>query len=369
MASLALGVKFVPVSNGTADFVYSAAVQGYRSPTSALTDGKTYRYRAESSDMSEWEYGTGVWSSSTSTLTRATVAFSSTGAKVSFTLAPQVGIIQFVEDVLQFDDEMSLTGSQKTRGQINLGVREVLTSDRTYYVATSGGGGSDSNDGLSSGTPFLTGQKAINVVAALDLSIYNVTIQFANGSYTGNISALPWVGSGTVTLRGDPTTPGNVSINGMIRSSRGTRININGLKMTATSGTQIYVDGGYIYTLNVEGAGGVDFMTVTEQGFGLIGGSWKISGNYSTVLSAGYNSQLTTWGTTLTLAGTPAWSIAFLYMTANGSMNGASMTFAGTGATGPRYNINGNSVCMTAGGSSYFPGNSSGTTTTGGQYL
>ncbi len=247
--------------------------------------------------------------------------------------------------------------------------REILTADRTYYVATSGGGGSDSNDGLSSGTPFLTGQKAINVVAALDLSIYNVTIQFANGSYTGNINALPWVGSGTVTLRGDPTTPGNVSINGRIRSSRGTKININGLKMTATSGTQIYVDGGYIYTLNVEGAGGVDFMSVTEQGFGLIGGSWKISGNYSTVLSAGYNSQLTTWGTTLTLAGTPAWSIAFLYMTANGSMNGASMTFAGTGATGPRYNISGNSVCMTAGGSSYFPGNFSGTTTTGGQYL
>ena len=122
MASLALGAKFVPASNGTGDFVYSATIQGYRSPTSALTDGKTYRYRAESSDMSEWEYGAGVWSSSTSTLTRATVAFSSTGAKISFTLAPQVGIIQFVEDVLQFDDAMSLSSAQQAQARANIGV-------------------------------------------------------------------------------------------------------------------------------------------------------------------------------------------------------------------------------------------------------
>jgi len=34
VASLALGTKFIPASNGTGDFVYPATIQGYRSPTS-----------------------------------------------------------------------------------------------------------------------------------------------------------------------------------------------------------------------------------------------------------------------------------------------------------------------------------------------
>lgn len=119
MASLALGVKFIPASGGTGDFVYSTTVGGYRG-SSALVDGKTYRYRAENTTLTEWEYGTGVWSSSTSTLTRATVSFSSTGSKVSFTSAPTVGIIQFVEDVLQFDDAMSLTSSQQVQARANI---------------------------------------------------------------------------------------------------------------------------------------------------------------------------------------------------------------------------------------------------------
>ena len=126
MASLALGVKFIPASGGTGDFVYSAVVGGYRG-SSALVDGKTYRYRAENTTLTEWEYGTGVWSSSTSTLTRATVAFSSTGAKVSFTLAPTVGIIQFVEDVLQFDDAMSLTAPQQAQARTNIGLGDAAT--------------------------------------------------------------------------------------------------------------------------------------------------------------------------------------------------------------------------------------------------
>src|SRR3954447_13757840 len=94
----------------------------------------------------------------------------------------------------------------------NLGVREQLSANRTYYVRTDG---SDSNNGLanSSSGAFLTIQKAIDTVGALDLSIYNVTVQVADGTYTGTVTVTgPWVGSGTVFLQGNTTTPANVVI-------------------------------------------------------------------------------------------------------------------------------------------------------------
>ena len=75
----------------------------------------------------------------------------------------------------------------------NLGVREQLTANRTYYVRTDG---SDGNNGLanSSGGAFLTIQKAIDTVAALDLSIYNVTVQVADGTYTGAVRGFRALG-------------------------------------------------------------------------------------------------------------------------------------------------------------------------------
>ena len=82
------------------------------------------------------------------------------------------------------------------------GGREVLQADRTYYVATTG---SDSNDGLTVGNPFLTIQKAIDVAAALDGSIYNVTIQLADGTYnlTSSLIMKDMVGSGSMTIQGN----------------------------------------------------------------------------------------------------------------------------------------------------------------------
>jgi hypothetical protein len=126
MASLALGVKFNPASAGTADFVYSSAVAGYVGPAAtspAMADGKTYRYRAESADLSQWEFGYGVYTAATQTIARSTIQLSSTGAKVSFTVPPQVGVTAFPADVLLFDDAMALTALQKNQARNNISVR------------------------------------------------------------------------------------------------------------------------------------------------------------------------------------------------------------------------------------------------------
>jgi len=89
-------------------------------------------------------------------------------------------------------------------------VRTKLTANRTYYVRTDG---NDSNTGLTntSGGAFLTVQAAINTVAALDLQIYNVTIQIADGTYAGAMVVNgPWLGTGDVTIQGNNATPSNV---------------------------------------------------------------------------------------------------------------------------------------------------------------
>lgn len=114
--------KFTAVSSGTGDFVVSAAITGYQTPASAgAVDGKTYRYRAESSDLSQWEVGYGTYTVSSTTLARSTVLFNSSGttSKISFSSAPNVGIVLLAEDCVPVDGALfgltlSTAGSSTT---------------------------------------------------------------------------------------------------------------------------------------------------------------------------------------------------------------------------------------------------------------
>lgn len=99
MASIADVIKFTPTLGGLTDWTLATAATGYRTPSGNLTNGSTYSYRAQSSDNSEWEVGTGAWTSATSTLARTTVLYSSTGAKVNFTVAPSVAVVALTADV------------------------------------------------------------------------------------------------------------------------------------------------------------------------------------------------------------------------------------------------------------------------------
>jgi hypothetical protein len=54
--------RYNPTSGGTTDCTYLSAVTGYQSPTAAgVVNTATYRYRAESADLSEWEVGYGAY--------------------------------------------------------------------------------------------------------------------------------------------------------------------------------------------------------------------------------------------------------------------------------------------------------------------
>lgn len=107
----------------------------------------------------------------------------------------------------------------ETAAQANLGLttplarlalmREVLTTDRTYYVRTDG---NNSNDGLTntSGGAKLTIQGAWNAAIDIDCNNHNVTIQVADGTYTTpTIIGSPLLNVATCTITGNTTTPTN----------------------------------------------------------------------------------------------------------------------------------------------------------------
>ena len=112
MARFADAVYFLATSTGTVDFVVNSAITGFQTPASAaMVNGGVYKYRAESSDLTQWELGEGTWTSGTSTLSRTTVLFNNLGttAKISFTAAPNVGIVQLKEDTLAVDEANAFT--------------------------------------------------------------------------------------------------------------------------------------------------------------------------------------------------------------------------------------------------------------------
>jgi hypothetical protein len=249
-------------------------------------------------------------------------------------------------------------------------VREMLTASRTYYVATTG---SDSNDGKTASAPFLTIQKAINSAAALDMSIYSVVIQVADGTYNSqNMAAVNYVGAGPITIRGNTTTPSNVVINGGTGFySACTQLYVlDSFKVTGTWGLVLY-NGGFVQWQNLE------FGTMTNAHINVNAGaraectgSYKISGNASAHWQADY-ATIKVNSKTITIVNTPAFSVAFAWCDrAQGMIDCMSNTFSGAASTATvRYNNSAGAVFTNAAGTAYLPGGSAGVVSYGGQYI
>lgn len=250
--------------------------------------------------------------------------------------------------------------------------RETLTANRTYYVRTDG---NDANDGLanSSGGAFLTIQRAISAVYALDLSIYNVTIQLADGTWTESVTVSgPLVGRGTLTIRGNPSNPGNciwsTTSARCLNVINGAKVNLTGFELrTTTSGECLVADGaGSLIFLS----GPVHFgACAASHLFAYASGVILGRSAYSIVGGAVYHARaqaqgfVDVQGATITLTGTPAFSGAFARAAVNGLAALGSNTFSGS-ATGTRYSaLTGGGIDTNGGGASYLPGSVAGSAT------
>jgi hypothetical protein len=246
-------------------------------------------------------------------------------------------------------------------------VRERLTANRTYYVRT---GGSDSNTGLADtdGGAFLTIQKAIDVTAALDTSTFNVTIQVRTGAFNAALTLKDPVGSGTVTLQGDTTTPANVTISvagNCITGTNSFKYTVQGFKLnTSGSAYCIRMSGGFL-RLGINAFNGSAFAHIGVFADGYL----QHDTDFSIVASAPYHwyaesgGQVACQGRTITLTGTPAFANAFVNAVRGAIVTANANTFSGSG-TGPRYYCDdGGTIYTAAAGATYFPGDAAGTGT------
>ncbi len=256
--------------------------------------------------------------------------------------------------------------------------RPLLTANRSYYVASTG---SDSNDGLTAGRPFLTLQKAAEAACNLDTGGYSITVNVAAGTYTAGVSVnKALVGGGSLVFLGDTNTPGNVVISVsnadcFIASNFGTVLSVKGFKLI-TSGSGHGMHAYYGGVISVEGR--MDFgacatrhMTA-EQGGQII--CWAISYNISGasachMYATGPGSLIMAQSNTVSLTGSPAFSTAFAVASSLACISGSGCTYSGSTGTAARYACLMNGVIQTSGsGANYYPGTLAGSTATGGQY-
>lgn len=255
--------------------------------------------------------------------------------------------------------------------------REVLIADRTYYVRTDG---SDSNNGLTnnSGGAFLTIQAAVDAAYAVDFNGYTVTISVGAGTYTSGVSftgrAVGQIAYTDLVLTGATGTATDVVISttsaNAITVGYGAQVSIKDLQVqTTTSGIGVLsFHDAYTNLSNVFFGAATTHIYSAYRATVQVSANYTISGAASAHWRCEGASYLICQSITITLSGTPAFSSYFAAGTDVGILRIGSLTFTGS-ATGKRYQSDLNSIINTlGGGSTYLPGNSTGTTSTGGQY-
>lgn len=290
-----------------------------------------------------------------------------TAAGTSFTPAGNIAATTVQAALEELDSEKAVATA----------VREKLSANRTYYVRTDG---SDSNTGLAdtAGGAFLTPQKAMDVVAGLDISIYTVTVNVRAGTYTGTLTLKTVVGGGTVQFIGDETTPANVtiSVTGGNAVSGGVAIGtfvVAGFKLASSNTIDAIFASSLIVTLrNNEYAGTASYRIYSGSGayVKMAGSANKISGGGSGFMIAERLSQIEDFGATYTLTANVTYISAFVVCRSLSILTClATFTLGGFSVTGARYSVTLNGIINTSGGgASFFPGSTGGSSATGGQY-
>lgn len=300
MSSLLDVCKFIPTAGGTTDWTYASAVGGYQSPASAgAKNAATYSYRAESSDLTQWEVGTGVWNTSTGVLSRAAVLFNSAGttAKIGFTSAPSVSIVALAEDVGGLTTSNVWTGNQYFKG-----------GTPWFDVRAFGAAGDGSADDTTAINNAITAAGTTGTVF-LPAGSYKVTSTITVPNSVRIVGSGIW--ATTIGMVGDHIVldfTGNGHLLDIFISGYQNAAATNYCVRTAANATNIFRDcyiwGGF-YGLQSRGTDGCFencFIAGSASGGGHLfstGANWYIRCKFDDI---GFN---VSWGAAITITGSP----------------------------------------------------------------
>lgn len=269
-----------------------------------------------------------------------------------------------------------------SNARTTLGLRTILTDNTTIiYVATTG---NDSTGTGASGAPYLTIQKAYDILCSnYDTAGYTITIQIAAGTnYAGLNVNKGWTGGGQVVIQGATTngTLYGISTTGdhcvEITAALPAPLTIKDMTLTAaTSGNCLYHNG-----LGELKFGNIYFGAVPQYYFHILaeGNGAKITCISAYAITGGggdahwactAGGALFIGGVTCTVTNTPNFLYCFLYATRGSLAQCPSMNFSGAFTAGiTKYRVELNSVFYAYPSSpSYLPGSVAGATATGGQ--
>jgi hypothetical protein len=187
------------------------------------------------------------------------------------------------------------------------------------------------------------------------------------------------VGGGQLRIDGNSAAPANcvlsiTSANAIqIEGRKAGPVLLRGFKVTTAGiGSAVYLssDAWVRVENNFDfGATAYGHTQITGKSLLELAGNYTISGGGTLHFTVDQQSVVASLvAITITLTGTPVFANQFIRAMENGYAYLPAITFVG-GATGVRYLAQFNGVIQTnGGGANYFPGNSAGSTSSGGQY-
>jgi hypothetical protein len=265
---------YVSVSGGTGSFVTSAAVEGYLTPSGAgATDGTTYHYAAQLMDPatglpSEWEVGTGVYTSATHTLTRAVIEFNSdnTNTAHNFSSAPNIMLTILAADMAAFSGlsvgVTSIAGGTNTRvlydnsGALGEYTNAQLTAlIGTFTSSLSGAVGSSGGGTVN----FLRADGTFQAAAQLNVADQNMSggatvtsFMVSTGNYTVDCGSCPLqyiTNGGTFTVSA-PVNDGSCMLLISNGGSAGA-VNFAGFSVGSNTGDTLTTTNGNKFTVSI----------------------------------------------------------------------------------------------------------------------
>lgn len=250
------------------------------------------------------------------------------------------------------------------------GAREMLFAPRTYHVDPAG---NDGNDGLTAATAFATVQKAVDTVAALDMSIHQATIDLGAGFFNESVTLKQVVGALPPIITGAGAASSSVSKIYAANNFSTWRLLGMGLAGSA-GGIGMQVIGHAAVSI-----GNFDFGGASRNQHARVESSAVLSaeGNFSISTGAlqqafdAIHADIAFQGRVISITSDISVN-TFFSARAAGYLQLWASTFS-TGSfkvSGSRYFANTNGVLETGGaGATFIPGSTAGTASTGGLYI